>query len=315
MTPRIVEADAAGIAAVIEELERGGVVGLPTETVYGLAARTMDELAIARVYDLKGRPENNPLIAHVASIKHAVSLVAEWSEAAEAIAREFWPGPVSIVLARAEHVPAVATGGLDSIAIRMPSHPVALEVLTALDEPVSAPSANRSGAVSPTRAEHVAEEFSDEDLLILDGGPCEVGLESAVIDLRLPGTARLLRHGAIRPERIEQVLGSIKIDHVDEQDHAPGTSLRHYAPQTRIEFVEGFEAATPQDAVIRFAAAAPVESCTDLVLGTAPEDVARGLYDALRTADRAGAARILIERVPDRGEWAAIADRLRRASS
>lgn len=313
-SPRIVAPLDNAIEEASHLLKRGGIVGMPTETVYGLAARTFDEIAIARVYELKGRPTDNPLIAHVGSIEHAVGLVAEWSETAEAVARAFWPGPVSIVLERAEHVPAMATGGRGSIAIRMPAHPVAVRLLEVLGEPLSAPSANRSGAVSPTTAQHVAEEFPEEDLMILDGEACEVGLESTVVDLRTPEEARLLRPGSIRVEALEAIVGKVEVVSVSEQDHAPGTSLKHYAPKTPVELVDSFDGASASDAVIRFAAAAPEESCIDITLGTEPDTVARGLYEALRNADRAGAKRILVERSPAFGEWSAIADRLRRAA-
>lgn len=313
--PRIV----APIDEAIEEagdlLLRGFVVGLPTETVYGLAARTFDVRAIARVYALKGRPTNNPLIAHVASIDDAVALAAEWSEAAEALARAFWPGPMSLVLGRAAHVPAAATGGRDSIAIRMPSHPVAIRLLEHVGEPLSAPSANRSGAVSPTTAQHVAAEFATAELLILDGGACDIGLESAVVDVREPEHVRLLRPGSIRVEAMEAVVGRVEVVSTTIQGDAPGTTTKHYAPSTPVVLVDAFHDAAECDAVICFGSTPPrnVKEC--LSLGTDPEHVGRHLYDALRTADTCGAKRILIERVPERGEWTAIADRLRRASS
>ena len=313
--PRIVAPNDEAIEEAGDLLSRGFVVGLPTETVYGLAARTFDERAIARVYELKGRPANNPLIAHVASIDAAATLAEEWSEAAEALARAFWPGPLSLVLGRAEHVPPAATGGRDSIAIRMPSHPVAIRLLEHVGEPLSAPSANRSGAVSPTTAQHVAAEFATEDVLILDGGACDVGLESAVVDVRVPGQIRLLRPGSIRIEAMEAAVGRVEVVSEVVQGDAPGTSLKHYAPSTPVVLVDSFDALTERDAVICFAFTPPKDVRQSFSLGTDPETVARFLYDALRTADTCGAKRILIERVPAQGEWAAIADRLRRASS
>ena len=224
--------DPASIADAIIRMRSGRLVALPTETVYGLAARTLDPLAVERIYEVKGRPKDNPLIAHVSSIEMARSLVSHWPMEADRLALILWPGPLTMVLPKAPSVPSVSTGGRDSIAIRIPAHSVALEVIHRLGEPISAPSANRSGSLSATEARHVLSEFVDLDLLVLDGGPCRVGLESTVIDLR-DRHPRVLRPGVVTPDRLSAILGvGVTAPEVSEQTDSPGTATSHYAPAT-----------------------------------------------------------------------------------
>ena len=192
------------IEDAVDRLRSGRLVGLPTETVYGLAAPTFDPVGIERIYECKGRPADNPLIAHAADVEMARTLVTTWPEEATRLADALWPGPLTLVLPKRDDVPGVATGGRDSIGVRVPAHRVAIEVIGRLGAPVSAPSANRSGSLSPTEARHVKADFVDKDVLILDGGPCRVGLESTVLDLRPVldgGRPRMLRPGAVTAAR------------------------------------------------------------------------------------------------------------------
>ncbi|MCA9284325.1 MAG: threonylcarbamoyl-AMP synthase, partial [Phycisphaerales bacterium] len=226
------------MSQAVAALRAGGIVAFPTETVYGLGACTLNPDAIERVYRLKGRPADNPLIAHVGDAGQARQLVERWDERADRLAHRFWPGPLALVLARRASVPAIAAGGRDTLAVRAPGHPVALELLRRLGAAISAPSANRSGRVSPTTAQHVAEEFPDADeLLILDGGPCTVGVESTVLDLTVE-PPRVLRPGAVTAEMLSRTIGAVDAARVKAQAHAPGTSAAHYAPQTPARIVD-----------------------------------------------------------------------------
>ena len=299
----------------VEILTAGGVVAIPTETVYGLAAATHDPAAIAEVYRLKGRPTDNPLIAHVLDVEAAQALVrpGSLSDAVRRLADAFWPGPLTFVLPKSDEVDSIATGGRDSIAVRAPGHPVARAVLEAFGAPLSAPSANRSGAVSPTLATHVATDHADHALCILDGGPAEVGLESTVLDLR-GSTPCILRPGHVTAEDLLPVIGRVEVSTAAMQGDSPGTAPRHYAPQTPVELVERFDVSGEDDAVIRFRQPAPDRSRLDCPLGDDAGAAGQALFDAMRRCDRSGASRILIERPPAGPEWEAIADRLRRAS-
>jgi L-threonylcarbamoyladenylate synthase len=222
----------AVLADAVIRLRTSRLVGMPTETVYGLAASTFDPKAIGRIYAAKERPADNPLIAHVSSIEMARSLCRSWPDAASVLAEACWPGPLAMVLDRERSVPAMAAGGRDSIAVRMPAHPVALRLIESFGGPVSAPSANRSGSISPTEARHVLADFVDEDLLILDGGPCRIGLESTVVDLRSERPV-ILRPGAVTADRIARLLGCpVESPFVETQADAPGTASKHYAPTT-----------------------------------------------------------------------------------
>lgn len=323
MPPRVELPTRQALAEAADRLRRGGIVAFPTETVYGLGADTFNEEAIRRVYATKGRPFNNPLIAHVRDATQAQRLVETWNRRCAALARQFWPGPLTLVVPKSSQVPAAATADYPTIAVRCPAHEVARELLAAFGGPISAPSANRSGHVSPTRAQHVASDFATcDDLLILDGGPCEVGIESTVLDLSSE-TPRILRTGSITRESIEDAIGE-RVEGgtmPDAQRASPGTAASHYAPRTAAELVSRDELAA------RLAENA--ESCAVLVRGsftTSPPhrvfimptdaaEYAHALYATLREADSLGASRILIERAPDDDErWAAVRDRLRRAT-
>ena len=314
---RIVDGhDSAAISTAVKILRGGGVVSMPTETVYGLAGATLNPVAIAEVYRLKGRPANNPLIAHVVDASMAATVVREgmWSDVAQRLAEAFWPGALTMVMARRETVDAMATGGRDSIAVRSPSHPVARALLEAFGGPLSAPSANRSGGVSPTTARHVAEDFRGEDLLVLDGGGCDIGLESTVLDLRSE-TPCILRPGSVSIDALRAVIGAVEMHGSIVQGDSPGTAGSHYAPDIPVWLVDDVSAAGEHDAVIRFGSSAPAGVMMDVDLGVDPESAGQGLYDALRRCGGSGARRILVQRPPAGSPWTAINDRLSRASA
>ncbi len=320
----------ADIARAVDLLRAGGVVAFPTETVYGLGADALNPEAVARVFAIKGRPATNPLIVHVSGPEMAGRVVAPggWSEDADALARAFWPGPLSLILPKAADVPDLVTAGRPSVAVRSPDHPTALAVLYSLSRPLVGPSANVSGGISPTSAEHVRSAFDPGEVFVLDGGPCCVGIESTVLDLTSP-RPRVLRPGAIAPGDIALVLGKT-IDtatghvHVESSGAAsPGLSARHYAPATPTHlFTTAEELAELLDrtggpSVILGMREPPRGLDATHAWVSMPaiaEAYARVLYGTLRAADAQRARAILVELPPaDDGLWLAIQDRLRRA--
>ena len=317
----VVEPSPAAIRDAADRLRRGGVVAIPTETVYGLAADTFQPFALFAVYAMKGRPEGNPLIAHVLDVAAARRVAAGWDERCDRLADRFWPGPLTLVLPRADGVPDRATAGLPTIAVRSPRHDVARAVLEAFGGTLSAPSANRSGHVSPTTAAHVAADFADvADLLILDGGRCEVGLESTVLDLAGPVPA-VLRPGSVTTPELREILGDVETPAIETQAASPGTSPRHYAPRTRAVLVPPRELLAhlvtihARAAVLAFETSVPApHHAIEMPQGAGA--YARRLYEALRAADDLGLDCIVIETPPDTNEmWKAVRDRLRRAVS
>lgn len=321
--PTILEPSSASIRSAAEALRGGRAVAFPTETVYGLGALTMDPGGIAEVYRMKWRPANNPLIAHVLDGAGARALVDDWCPRCDELAERLWPGPLTMVLQRRPGVPAEAVGGRDTIAVRSPSHPVARRLLEELGgAAVSAPSANRSGHVSPTVARHVAEDFaSEEGLVILDGGRSEFGLESTVLDLsgRRPV---LLRPGTITLEALRSILGEVDAPEIREQGASPGTAARHYAPRTPAVRVptSGVPAALAHEqlpcAVLCFDASQVPAPHTAIAMPRDARLYASALYDALRSADSLGCGRILVEMPPSSdGLWRAVVDRLLRATA
>jgi L-threonylcarbamoyladenylate synthase len=320
--PRIREASNAALAEAADRLRAGGLVAFPTETVYGLGADALDADAIDRIFALKGRPLDNPIIAHVADASHAPAVVAAWDERCGTLAARFWPGPLTLVAPRAGAVPARLTGGRATVAVRAPDHPVARALLAAFGGPVGAPSANRSGHVSPTTAAHVADDFPEAaDLLVLDGGPCRVGIESTVLDVSVD-PPRVLRPGAVSAAAIRAAIGDVDETPARAQAAGPGTRPAHYAPRAPTACV------APEDLADRLAGldAPAVVLCLDPRRVVAPhravampadsEAYAARLYEALREADRAGPALILVERPPRRGGlWPAVHDRLDRAAA
>ena len=311
----------ADIAAAARVLRCGVLVAFPTETVYGLGADASNPAAVARIYAAKGRPASHPVIVHIASAAEAPRWASAFPRAAQRLAAEFWPGPLTLVLPRAAGVPDTVTGGQDTVALRVPSHPVALALLSAFGGGIAAPSANRYGKVSPTRAEHVRAEFGAELDCVLEGGDCEVGLESTIVSL-VGGVPRLLRPGGIPRERIEAVIGALAGSGADAP-RVPGSVKSHYAPAAALELVDADEldarvrSVRSQERVgvlARRAAPAGFEGRW-LRMPSDPAGYGHDLYAALRELDAGGAARILAERVPPGPAWEAVQDRLVRAAA
>jgi len=317
----------AEIDAAVAALRAGELVAFPTETVYGLGADARNPAALRKIYALKGRPSTHPLILHLADAAQLPQWVASVPPAAKALAERFWPGPLTMVLPRAPGVPDELTGGQDSLAVRVPSHPVAQALLSAFGGGIAAPSANRYGRVSPTRAEHVREEFS-QALLVLEGGECAVGLESTIVSL-LEGEPRLLRPGAITRAQIEAIIGPVlEVGAPGATPRVPGSTAQHYAPQTPIALVAASEltqalvdaAARGERVAVMARSEAPLESAaTPMIhwqrMPDASADYGQQLYAMLRRLDKLGVSRILVERVPAGIEWDAIRDRLGRAAA
>jgi len=316
--------DPAAIERAADLLRAGALVAFPTETVYGLGADALNPDAVRRIFAAKQRPADNPLIVHVAEVAEARALVREWPPLAERAAAALWPGPLTLVLPRAASVPDVTTAGQDTVALRVPAHPVALALLRACRRPLAAPSANRSGRPSPTLASHVSADLDGRLALILDGGPTAYGLESSVLDL-CGERPLLLRRGGVTHERLIALLGPV--DLVDAGDAAaiarsPGLRHRHYAPRARVELVgegEGEAAAARAlaagERVALICRRAASSAAIVRRLPTELEGFAQALFATLRALDDEGVARIVVEAVPGVGIGAAIMDRLRRAAA
>jgi len=305
-------------------LKAGGLVAFPTETVYGLGADASNADAVARIFAVKGRPAGHPLIVHVADAVQVANWAREFPEGARKLARKFWPGPLTLILRRAQRVSDAVTGGQETVALRVPSHPVALQLLARFGGGIAAPSANRHGRVSATTAEHVRHEFGESIDCVLDGGEAAVGIESTIVDFS--GAApTLLRPGWIGPTELEQALGTPLAAPGADAPRAPGNLAKHYAPQTPLIVME-FDllmelAATLTRVGKRVAALAlterrPVhERLTWIAAPTDPAAYAHKLYASLRELDEAGCETILVEQPPQTAEWMAINDRLSRAAA
>ena len=350
--PLIQPATDAAIAAAAGAIKRGELVGMPTETVYGLAANALDDRAVARVFEAKGRPAFDPLIVHVASLDQAKRYALHWSDAAAALAAALWPGPLTLVVEKrtgddaaepGHHIGDLVTAGLPSVALRWPAHGVAQRLIAAAGVPLAAPSANRFGRVSPTRPEHVTSELGDRVAMVLDGGPCEKGVESTVVSC--VGEPRVLRLGGVPVETLAEVLGHepplATRDDAREPGAAttgkasPGMLARHYAPGTPLRLIERLDAGAIAAArgslndagqsrvgVLRFSDpdetnasdAVRVDACEVLSPRGDPTEAAANLFAALRRLDAAGVEVILAERAPEVGLGRAINDRLRRGA-
>ncbi|GLI92377.1 L-threonylcarbamoyladenylate synthase [Methylocystis echinoides] len=314
----LAQADAAAITRAADVLRSGGLVAFPTETVYGLGADATSGWAVARIYDAKGRPSFNPLIAHVADLP-AAQREAALPEAATRLAEAFWPGPLTIVAPAAPggSVSELARAGLPSVALRIPDHPVARALIAALGRPVAAPSANRSGHVSPVTAAHVAEDLSGRVDMILDGGRATAGLESTIVSF-CEATPTLLRPGAIAREKIEKVLGAKLAAPARAEVLAPGMTASHYAPNARLrlEAHELREGEAALDFGGRLTALAPPGAVT---LDLSPQgdlvEAAANLFSHLRALDARHVESIAVAHIPERGLGEAINDRLRRAAA
>ncbi len=306
--------DPQQIERAAELIRDGRLVAFPTETVYGLGANAFDAEAVARIFEVKGRPSTSPLIVHVASLEGARELASGWPGSAEKLGRRFWPGPLTLVLPKQSRIPGIVTAGLDTVGLRVPSHPVALELLRAARVPIAAPSANRFTRLSPTSADHVREGLGSEVDLVLDGGPAEVGIESTVLSLAGEGPV-LLRPGMISAEAIEEVVGPVSVGgSAGEGSHpSPGMHPRHYSPRTPVQLVErGHVPSSGRGAYLGFGEAAAAARLVEM-----PRDARRYaaiLYETLHALDREGWDWIAIAWPPQEREWEAVRDRLERAA-
>ncbi|MCX7891337.1 MAG: L-threonylcarbamoyladenylate synthase [Burkholderiales bacterium] len=319
--PHIKVANDETIAEGAALLRAGELVAFPTETVYGLGADALNPDAVAKIFKAKGRPADHPVIVHLAAAEGVEAFAREIPDAARRLARQFWPGPLTLVLKRAERVPGVVTGGQDTVALRVPSHPVAQALLAAFGGGVAAPSANKFGRVSPTTAEHVGADFGTAIPLILDGGASPVGIESTIVDLS--GEApRLLRPGGVPVAAIEQVLGAALAPPGEAAPRAPGRHGTHYAPRAHVKLVRRREMIeiVGSHKGRRVAALALEVSLPRLapalqrVVPAVAAQYAHELYASLRALDATGADVILVEQPPQTPAWAAVNDRLRRAA-
>ncbi|GMU43834.1 MAG: threonylcarbamoyl-AMP synthase [Xanthomonadales bacterium] len=306
------------IAIAVQVLRRGGLVAMPTETVYGLAADARDVEAVRRIFAAKGRPADHPLIVHL----HDASALDLWAReipaSARVLAEAFWPGPLTLVLRKSAVVDPAITGGQDTVGLRVPAHPVARALLVAFGGALAAPSANRFGRISPTTAAHVREEFPGGEVWVLDGGPSEVGLESTIIDLSGP-RPRLLRPGAVAASAIEARIGPLERPDDRAGPRASGRLVAHYAPGKPLELVDQASVAEHlhlHPAGTHWIAPGPLPAnCAGEALPADAEGYAKTLYAALRRADAGDGLRIAAIRPPDDEAWAAVQDRLVRAAA
>ncbi len=315
----LLPADQASIQRVAELLRNGEVVAIPTETVYGLACRIDRPQAIARVYELKGRPADNPLIVHVSSLAQARELTdAADYPILERLAAAFWPGPLTLVLGRSAAVSDLVTAGLDTVAVRMPSHPIALEILRLTGSPLAAPSANVSGRPSPTRAEHVVQDFGDR-VTVIDAGPCDHGLESTVVRV-VSNQCLILRQGAIPTEQLKRVLTDMTVRDAQASDQAhrsPGTRYRHYAPKAEVVLCTTIDML--RHVLVESANHSTILLVSAMTAAAHPELEARiltpaTLFDEFRRADGLQVERIVVLCDADISAQEALMNRLRKAA-
>jgi L-threonylcarbamoyladenylate synthase len=312
------------IDRAVEALREGEIVAFPTETVYGLGADAQNPAAVRKVFELKGRPPTHPLIVHIDHPRMIERWALDVPAAAQALADRYWPGPLTLVLRRAPAVDLAITGGQDTVAVRVPGHPVAQQLLRAFGSGIAAPSANRYGHVSPTRADHVRDEFGDAVKVVLDGGDCKIGLESTIVSC-VDAVPRVLRPGFITLSQLRAVVPDV----VGSQDavvpRVPGSDARHYSPTTPLSIVDSraleevVSQLTADHAKVAVLAMRPPRLAnrymTWINAGRRADVYARELYVNLRTLDKAGAREILVEEVPAGEAWDAVRDRLRRAAS
>ena len=323
----------AAVKRAAELLRAGEVVALPTETVYGLAANALDEKAVAKIFRIKSRPANNPIIVHIASVEMAKRCVKAWPNPAEQLARAFWPGPLTLVLPRAKEIPGIVTAGGTTVGVRWPGHPFIQAVIRECGFPLAAPSANLSSRVSPTNAGHVRQQLGDKISLIVDGGQSQVGIESTVLDLTV-SPPRVLRPGMIHAESLAAVTGEVRSQKSEVRSKnskalpSPGLLKKHYSPKARLLVLSWRDAAdlnfqlstlNPQLLGCHVIAHTHIPSGEKFarvsVIPRAAAAFARAIYAELHRCDAEGAALIVVEAPPDLPEWSGITDRLRRASA
>ena len=325
---------AAAVQRAVELLRAGEVVALPTETVYGLAANALDAKAVAKIYEIKGRPAHNPIIVHVADVEMAKQCVTEWPASADQLAKSFWPGPLTMILPRTQIIPDLVTAGGATVGVRWPSHPFMQAVIRACGFPLAAPSANLSNSISPTNANHVSKQLGDQLALIVDGGQAQVGIESTVIDL-VAQPPRVLRPGMIHEESLLAALGDCRLPIADcrladqnvSELRSPGLLKKHYSPKAKLVVRHWRDMAdlnlqlstfNLQRANIHIIAHTHIPSGDGFggvsVIPHDAEAFARAIYAELHRCDEAGAELIVVEALPAGPEWRAIADRLTRAA-
>lgn len=313
--------DPAAIERAAEVIRKGGLVAFPTETVYGLGADVGNPLAVARIFEVKARPRIDPVIVHVRDARsaHDYGIIPE---SAGRLMREFWPGPLTLVVPKRDSVPPIVTAGLDTVAIRVPAHPAALDLIRASGRAIAAPSANPFGYVSPTEARHVAEQLAGSIDLILDGGTCDVGVESTILSL-LDDTPRLLRAGGVAVEDLERLIGR-KVEFATDEavpPLSPGRMKKHYATRTRLEIAEeGLERLRPGErtGLLSFGTpekAGPYAAIEVLSASRDLREAAARLFSSLRRLDSLNLDRIIARPVPEQGLGIAIMDRLRRCAA
>jgi L-threonylcarbamoyladenylate synthase len=317
----VVRATQSEIEKAVKTLRAGDLVVFPTETVYGLGANASDPVAVRKIFEVKGRPADHPVIVHLDNQRYLHRWASHVPAAAERLAAMFWPGPLTLILPKAENVNDIVTGGHASIGIRIPSHPMAQQLLTAFGGGIAAPSANRYGRLSPTKPEHVRDELGAAVHVILDGGDSPIGLESTIVSC-LDDEVRLLRPGFITRSQIQQVAGDLTVG--GDAPRAPGDREQHYAPTTPLEIVpwndleaRAGEILAREEKVAVLAMRPPLHTkrfMTWINAGKKPDAYAHNLYNNLRTLDRAQCVRILVQELPQDERWAAVLDRLQRAS-
>jgi L-threonylcarbamoyladenylate synthase len=321
---------AAAVKRVVELLRAGEVAALPTETVYGLAANAFDEKAVAQIFQIKGRPANNPVIVHVASVEMARRCVNQWPHNAERLAKAFWPGPLTLVLPRSKEIPGIVAAGGTTVGVRWPGHPFIQAVIRECGFPLAAPSANLSGRTSPTNAEHVRKQLGGRIPLIVDGGQSQVGIESAVLDLSV-SPPQILRPGMIHEESLAAVIGNLGPRTLNLEPRtlrSPGLLKKHYSPKARlvvlnwrndVDFNSQLSTLNPQPSTCHVIAHTHIPSAENFArVSVIPHDAeafARAIYAELHRCDEAGAELIVVEAPPELPEWSGVADRLKHAAA
>lgn len=302
-------------------LDDGQLVAIPTETVYGLAGNALDPLVVTRIFEVKKRPFFDPLIVHIGDLALLKNLTKEMPAPARLLAEKFWPGPLTLVLPKIESVPDIVTSGLDTVAVRMPHHQLTLSLLKSLSYPLAAPSANPFGYISPTTAEHVQKQLGSEIPYILDGGPCEIGIESTIVGF-WEGDVHILRQGGIVVDQIEALIGTVKLEIPSADPLAPGMLESHYAPNKKVllgQIEELLHQHGEQSIGIlsynQYFEQVPADRQIMLSARSDLKEAAKNLFAALRKLDAMPITHILVEPVPDHGLGQAINDRLRRAAS
>jgi len=305
------------VARAADVIRAGGLVAFPTETVYGLGANALDAAAVARIFEAKGRPATNPVIVHVADVSEVLNVASTWPETAARLAARFWPGPLTVVVPKADAVPPIVTANGPTVAVRCPNHAVARDLIRAAGVPIAAPSANRSTELSPTRAEHVAKGLAGRIDLVLDGGPCAGGIESTVVDAT-GDVPHILRPGLVTAAQIAEVCGAVEFGAKGAGvSRSPGQMAKHYSPRTPVVLADDADA---EHRRLKDLGLRVISVGFDLVfdyqyISDDPAEYAADLYAVLHQLDDGRFDRIVIEMPPDEPEWAAVRDRLTRAAA